>query len=57
MRENVKNDNKDEFLDFDEFILYVIFKIFNENSHYPNGHFQKNPENYIHGDFPSKMTI
>jgi len=27
-------------LAFNEFILYMIFKIFNENSHYRNGHFK-----------------
>ena len=36
-----KNDNKDEFLDFYKFTLYMIFKNFHENSHYRNGHFRK----------------
>ena len=36
-----KNDNKGEFLDFYEFILYMISKIFHENSHYWYGRFQK----------------
>ena len=44
---NHKNDNKDEFLNFYEFTLYMIFKIFHEDSHYRNGHFQENRENHI----------
>ena len=44
---NHKNDSKDEFLDFYVFILYMIFKIFHENSHYRNDHFPENRENHI----------
>ena len=33
-----------EFPDFYEFTLYMIFEIFNENSHFRNGHFQENRE-------------
>ena len=44
---NHENDNLGEFLDFYEFTLYMILKIFHENSHYRNGHFQENRENHI----------
>ena len=42
-----QNDNKGEFLDFYELTLYMILKIFPENSHYRNGHFQENLKNHI----------
>ena len=29
----------------------MIFKIFQENSHYRNGHFQENRENHLQGEF------
>ena len=48
LRKNHKNDNLVEFLDFYEFTLFMIFKNFHENSHYRNGHFQENRENYIY---------
>jgi len=51
LRENHKNDNLGGFPDFYEFTLYMTFKNFHENSHYWNGHFQKNHENHIKGEF------
>ena len=45
--ENRKNDNKGEFLDLYKFTVLMTFEIFNEKSHYPNGHFQKNRKNHI----------
>ena len=39
--ENHKNDYLGKFLDFNEFILYMIFKIFHENNHYRKGHFHE----------------
>ena len=47
LMKNHQIDNKDEFLGFYEFALYMIFKIFFENSYYRNGHFQENRENHI----------
>ena len=44
---NHSNDNKEEFLDFDEFTLDMIFNFFKENSHYRNSHFQENRENHM----------
>ena len=41
LKENRENDNTGEFLDPYEFSLYMIFDIFNEKSHFQNGHFQK----------------
>ena len=49
--ENHKNDNKVESFDFNEFTLNMIFKIFHENNHYRNGHFQGNRKNHIKGEF------
>jgi len=39
--------NTGEFLDFYELTLYMIFKIFRENTHDRNGDFQENTENHI----------
>ena len=41
LSENRKNDDWSEFLVLYEFSLYMIFDIFNEKSHFQNGHFQK----------------
>ena len=42
MMENHKNDNYGEILELDEITLYMISKIFHENSYYRNAHFPKN---------------
>ena len=42
---------KGKFLDFYEFTLYMNFKIFNKNSDYRNGIFQKNRENHKQAKF------
>ena len=47
LRKYQKNDNLGAFPDFYEFSLYMIFKIFRENSHYRNGHFQEILKNHI----------
>ena len=39
LRENLKNISLDEFLDFYEFNLHMIFNIFHENGYYRNSHF------------------
>ena len=44
LRENNKNDNEGEFLDFYEFTSNMIFKFFHQNHHYRNEHFQGNRE-------------
>ena len=41
LTENHQNDNKAEFTDFNEFILFMILKTFQENSHYRNGYLVK----------------
>ena len=44
--ENHRNDNWGEFLYFEEFTLYMIFEIFNENIPYRIDQFQENRENH-----------
>ena len=44
LRKSNKNDNKDEFLDFYEFTLNMIFKILHKNYHYRNRHIRGNRE-------------
>ena len=47
MRENHRN----EFIDFNEFTLYMNFKIFHGNSHFRKSNFQKNSEKHTKGEF------
>ena len=39
--------NKSEFLDFQDFNLYMIFKIFHETSYFQNGNLKKSRENHL----------
>ena len=51
LSENHKNDNNGEFWDFNEFTLYMIFKIFDKNNHCRNGHFQEISERHKKSEF------